>query len=139
MQTSRSNRSLRRPGWIGFGLIGLLLVMAIILYLMFGAGGGYMQQVGKTRQSGRELVVDINTRDLLTLIANYQVTNGKLPHSIADLEAGPGVFRDPWGTELTFSYENEHADPVVVIVTSAGPDTEFGTDDDIVKHDPLPF
>jgi hypothetical protein len=124
---------------VGFGLIGLLLVMAIVLYLMFGMNGGTMQQAAKTRDNSRQLVIDINTRDLLTLIANHRVTYDELPADMAALEAAPGSFRDPWGTELTFSYEDARAVPVVVIIESAGPDGEFDTEDDVVKREKLPF
>lgn len=130
-----------RPGWAAFGLIGLLIVMAIVLYLMFGTGGGssYMEQVGKTRQSGKQLAVDINTRDLLTLIATHQMNTGDLPRTMEELEAPYGSFNDPWGTQLTFDYEDERATPPTVIITSAGPDMAFGTEDDIVKKERLPF
>ena len=131
-----------RPGWVGFGLIGLLIVMAIVLYLMFGTGGGgtsYMEQVGETRQSSKQLAVDINTRDLLTLMATHQMNTGDLPRTMQELEAPSGAFDDPWGTELTFEYEDERATPPTVIITSAGPDMSFGTDDDIVKKERLPF
>jgi hypothetical protein len=114
--------------------------MAIVLYLMFGAGGGgTMQQAAKTRDNSRQLVININTRDLLTLIANHRVTYDELPADVAALEAAPGSFNDPWGTELVFEYEDVRATPVIVIVTSAGPDGAFDTEDDVVKREQLPF
>ena len=135
-RTLRS-RPLHRPGWVGFSLIGLLIVMAIILYMT--AGGGYLQQVGKTRQSGQQLVVKINTRDLLTSIAAHELNTGELPADMAALEVPPMAFADQWGTQLRFEYEDERARPVMVIITSAGPDIEFDTEDDVVTRERLPF
>jgi len=68
MPHTHRGRRLHRPGSAAFGLIGLLIVVAIILYLMFGTGGGgqsYMQGVQKSRQSGKELGQRINTRSLV--------------------------------------------------------------------------
>lgn len=141
MTRTLRGRSNVRPGWAAFGLIGLLLVMAIMLYLMFGTtgGSGYVEQVKKTRDSGKQLAVDINTRDLLTLIATHQMNTGELPRSIEELDTPAVAFKDPWGTVLSFDYVDERATPPTVIITSAGPDLAFGTEDDIVKQERLPF
>jgi hypothetical protein len=136
--TLRSRR-LHRSGSAAFGLIGLLIVVAIILYLMFGVGGkGYMQGVQKTRESGKQLGQEINTRSLVDTIVAHQVATGELPADVEELEAG-AAFMDSWGTQLRFEYEDERATPIVVIITSAGPDREFGTDDDIVVRERLPI
>jgi len=142
MPTRSRRRADVRPGWAAFGLIGLLVVVAIVLYLMFGTGGtgtSYMEQVGETRDSGRKLAMDINTRDLVTMIATHQMNTGELPADMAALEAPPGSFDDPWGTQLRFSYEDERAPTPTVLITSAGPDLEFDTEDDVLKRERLPF
>lgn len=138
--TLRSRR-FHRPGSAAFGLIGLLIVVAIILYLMFGTGGGgqsYMQGVAKTRESGKMLAQELNTRQLVESIVAHQVATGELPAGVEDLDAG-GAFVDSWGTQLRFEYEDERASPVIVIITSAGPDGEFGTEDDVVERERLPI
>lgn len=137
-RTLRRRRDVR-PGWAAFGLIGLLIVMAIVLYLMFGAGGGgTMQQALNTRNKGRELAVEVNTHSLVQSIVAYQTMNGELPADVAALES-PGAFRDPWGTELTFEYEDPNAHPVIVIIKSAGPDGQFDTEDDTIAREQLPL
>src|SRR4051812_28692908 len=93
--------SLRR-GNVGLILV-VLIAMAIILYLMFGTG--YMTQVSSTRKQARQVVQDIETQQMSMLIAGYLRDNGKLPKTADDIEGNGGIFKDPWGGPITFTFE----------------------------------
>lgn len=137
MPTSRT-----RPGFrpaFGAGLIVILIVLAIVLILLFGnfGSGSYTGQVAQARKQGIEVRQDIVTMEMSRLISIYRQANGKLPASPADLEA-PGAFRDPWGTDVTFTFREE-AGATKVIYKSNGPDGEAGTEDDVTREDSLPY
>jgi hypothetical protein len=123
----------------GAALIGLLLVVGIVLYLMFGKMGKttYMDQVKKTRDNGREMVRQIKTDQMSLLIAMYRESNKKLPKAPADLES-PGTFNDGWGKEMTFTF-SEQAGKTLVTYLSAGPDGNAGNDDDVKYQDTVPY
>lgn len=127
----------RRGG--GAMILGVLIVLAIVLYLMFGNMGGtsYMGQVKKTRDKGRDMAQQIRTEQMSLLIAMYRQTNKKLPKEPADLES-PNAFNDPWGKEMTFTF-TEGPQGTVINYLSAGPDNEFKTDDDVKYTDRVPY
>lgn len=135
-------------------ILVVLISIAIVLYLMFGmstgggsggstskgGGGGstYMGQVAGTRKQGKETAADISTQQLSILIAQYRSENNKLPKTPADLGDSQGAFRDPWGNEMAFSFEDQRGKTVVKFV-SRGPDGEANTEDDVTRTDSLPF
>ncbi|MFC1462203.1 type II secretion system protein GspG [Verrucomicrobiota bacterium] len=117
----------------GFTLIEVMLVVIII---------GILATVVVTRFTGQGERARINAthlsiKNVCTAIDMYETDTGKLPSTLSDLTketedhgallASAPV--DSWGTELQykstgkFSYE----------VRSAGPDTEFGNDDDLTN------
>lgn len=123
------------------GLLGLLIVMGIVLYMMFGTGGGkasYMDTVKKTRDDGRELAREIKTDQMSLLIAMYRQANNKLPTKVADLEAPPGSFNDRFGTEMTFTFVDQGG-RTMIKYKSAGPDRQHGTPDDVEHTDSVPY
>lgn len=129
-----------RRGGAAFGIIGLLIVVAIILYLMFGNMGGgssYADKVNTTRKQGREMANELSTQQMTLLIAMYRQNNEKLPKKPADLES-PGSFNDQWGQEMTFTFE-ESGGRTKVTYHSIGPDGEANTEDDIKRTDTLPY
>lgn len=132
------NRQHIRRGSAAFGLLGLLVVVSIMLYLFFGNMGGtsYTQQLSNTRKKGITLSIDIEAHQLATTITSYQITNNKLPETIADLDAG--LFLDPWKNPLSFTIEKQGRS-TVAIITSNGPDGEPDTEDDLTATEPLPF
>jgi len=129
-----------RRGGASFGLIALLITMAIILYLMFGNMGGgssYADKVNKTRKQGRETANEISTQQMTLLIAMYRQNNQQLPKIPADLES-PGAFNDQWGQEMTFTFETVRG-KTTVTYHSIGPDGEPNTEDDLKRTDTLPY
>ena len=137
------NASATRRGNVGLILV-VLIALAIVLYLMFGTGGGgssYMGGVAKTRKQGKEMVAEIATAQLSQLIAMYRQRNGKLPKTIDDMEDEATYFKDPWGGPLTFTFEEpkgSRGGATKVIYHSNGPDAEKGTEDDVTRTDTLP-
>lgn len=132
-------RARRHPrGGIPIGGLALLVVVAIVLVLLFmnnGNSKSYVENISDARDKGREMDVTLDTRSIVQLVVAYQIQNDRYPASFAELEQVPP--RDPWGTELTFTID-QAARPPEVVVTSAGPDAEMGTADDIVRRESLP-
>ena len=121
-------------GNAAIGLIGVLLVMAIVLYLLFGNMGGttYMDEVKKGKEQGQQANLDMQAQQLLTSITQYQLANDGLPQTMEDLEAPAGAYLDPWGLQVRFSCEkDQRSGRGVVHIVSAGPDGEFETEDDV--------
>ncbi len=122
------------------GLILVVLVaLAIVLALYFGNFGGsgsYTQQLSGARKAGRQVAVDMNTQQWVTLIAAYRLQNNKLPAAAADLDS-PGAFVDPWGSPVVFSF-SEQGGQTMVTFTSPGPNGLAGDEDDVKKTVPVP-
>jgi len=139
-ELARSARgpSASRPGG-GALILVVLLALVIVLVLYFGnfGGGSYAGQIAQTRKSGRAMAVEMNTQQLVTLIAQYKLANNKLPGTPEDLDA-PGAFRDPWGNPVTFTFSDAGGGRTNVTFRSAGPDGQDGTADDVNKTEPLP-
>jgi hypothetical protein len=123
-----------RSGRAAVGLIGLLLVTAIVLYLLFGNMGEttYMDEVQKGKERGQEVSLEMQAQQLLTSVTQYQLANDALPRTMEDLEAPAGAFVDPWGLQVRFTCEKEERSGRGVLrIESAGPDGEFETEDDL--------
>lgn len=135
-------RIAQRPAFAGFALIGILVVLVIILIIYFGNGGGgsYAGQMSQARKQGRELSLELNTRQLTLLIATFRQTNGRSPKTWEELEAPASSYADPWGAPLTFTIEEERGGGRArVLYRSSGLDGQPGTEDDITKSDDLPL
>jgi hypothetical protein len=129
-------RVAHRRGGAAFSLIGILLVMAIVLWLMFGANSGgktYMETVRDTKKQGDETAVTIQTQQLALLLTMYRDNNnGKLPKTVEDLGEDAAAFNDPWGRPLRFELPpGPERDARSVTVISDGKDGVAGTEDDI--------
>lgn len=141
----RSRREFSRVanrGNAAFGLIALLLVMAIVLYLMFGNMGGTttLDQVKKGRERGQQVSIDMQAEQLIVGVTQYQLANDKLPRSMEDLEAPAGAYLDPWGQQMRFSCDRDvRAGKSAITIVSAGRDGEFETEDDVVVVRDLPL
>jgi len=70
----------------------------------------------------------LEMRQLAAELEQHHLMHGEWP---ADWKALKRSAKDPWGNEYQFETDVEEA-----IVYSAGPDGEFGTDDDIVARRP---
>lgn len=138
-----------RRGNVGLVLV-VLIAIAIIMFLMFRAGGGGIAgQASSARKQAKATVQEINTQQMSLLIGMYRSNNnGKLPKTVADLDDNSGIFKDPWGGPITFTFQETGAGgrgktggaggQTKVIYHSNGPDGEAGTADDVTKTDTLP-
>lgn len=119
----------------GFTLVELLVVVAILGIL--GAIGmqGVTGHIEKTRKTAAKTGVDT----IKGAITNYMIDKKKstppsdlkvLIEADGDeepfLDGGEGALVDPWDTDYKLEVKGKR-----FVVISAGPDTEFGTEDDI--------
>lgn len=118
----------------GFTLIEILVAVAIIGILGAVAVTNVIGHIEKTKQIAAKDSVD----NIANAVTTYYLSNKKYPSDLRDLvrdngndepilKGGEGALEDPWGTE----YKLEKKGSRRFVVISAGPDMEFGNDDDI--------
>lgn len=112
----------------GMTLIEILVVLAIIGLIVGGVSVMATNVLGGAQ-------VDTASKDIINYegyVEVYKVQKkGKCPKGLADLKAAGIVRRvnkDPWGNDYRFACDGEHA---AIEISSAGPDGNFDTDDDI--------
>ena len=117
----------------GFTLIEILVAVAIIGIL----GAVAVVNVTANIESAKITAAQESVNNIKNAVTTYYLKNKKYPTDLnalikedgdepAVLEGGEGALEDPWGTQ--FKYERK-GNKITVI--SAGPDCEFGGDDDI--------
>ncbi|MDX2114863.1 MAG: type II secretion system protein [Planctomycetota bacterium] len=129
----------RCSGVSAFSLLGILVVAAIVLALMFGSFGGnksYVEQVQQTKKDGESMSIAIQAQQLAVLVTDFRLNNeNKTPTSFADLKTDAASFTDKWGNPLRFRLEGPSPrEARTLIVTSDGPDGAADTADDIVER-----
>ena len=85
-----------RPRQAGFSLIELMIVIGLIGTLAAIAVPNYIQYRDKAKIA--QAIGDI--RAMEKMIANFQIDNGRLPASLAEI--GMGGRLDPWGTPYEY-------------------------------------
>ena len=117
----------------GFTLIEILVAVSIIDIL----GAVATVSVTQAIENSKITAAQEGVKNLSSGIITYNIQKKKYPNDIKDLiqedsdgnaiiEGGEGALEDPFGNE----YKMEKKGKKYVIV-SAGPDGEFGTEDDI--------
>jgi len=119
----------------GFTLVELLVVVAILGILGTIGLQGVTKHIETTRKTAAKTAVD-NIRGAVTswMIGEKKSTPPSdlkvIIESKGDedayLEGGEGALTDPWDTEYKIEVKGKK-----FVIISAGPDTQFGTDDDI--------
>lgn len=117
----------------GFTLIEILVAVAIIGIL----GAVAVVNVTSNIESAKITAAQESVNNLKNAVTTYYLKNKKYPTDLKDLikedsngesvlEGGEGALEDPWGSE--FKYERKGSK---IVIISAGPDGEFGGEDDI--------
>ena len=83
--------------------------------------------------------IDTAGKDIKTFVGGVEMYSiqkkGKCPKTLDDLKAAgviKAINKDPWGNDYVLKCPGEHGD---VDISSAGPDGEFGNEDDINSWD----
>lgn len=117
----------------GFTLMEILVAVAIIGIL----GTVAVQTVTGNIEKAKQTAAKEACATIKNAVTSYYLNYKKMPTSLNDLvtakgedepiiEGGEGALEDPWGE--TYKYEQKGKKFAII---SAGPDGEFGTDDDI--------
>jgi general secretion pathway protein G len=122
----------RRAATRGMTLIEILVVLAIIGLIMGGVAVVAVNAMTQAR-------IDTTRTDIGNLTASvemYQLQKkGKCPKTVQDLKAAGLIKKanqDAWGNDFVLKCPGEHDG---VDISSAGPDGEFGNEDDINSWD----
>ena len=119
----------------GFTLIEILVVVAIIGMLGAVAVPAYMNYLADARITTTRSLIK-NIEDACQM---YNMKHGgKYPAQLSDLLEGDddnpplldGGLEDPWGNEIKYEKKGKR-----IYLTSFGPDSEEGTEDDITNRD----
>lgn len=123
-----ASESLKR----GFTLIEILIAVAIVAILATGAA----ISVPRMLEDSKIKATQTSVMALRDAVIAYNLSYGKYPASLEALTDASGdkdpiidsedMLVDPFGTEYRLEGKGKR-----IVIVSAGPDCEFGTDDDI--------
>ncbi len=118
------------------GLLVVLLAAVVIVFVLFFAKvaddkGGLEVQVDKYLESKVKLT-EVNLAGLAREVLAFAAGSEGLPERLEDLRRShpaAAALRDAWGRAFRYERLSDSS----FRLASAGPDGDFGTDDDIVK------
>ncbi|MGB1699334.1 MAG: type II secretion system protein GspG [Nannocystaceae bacterium] len=115
----------------GMTLIEIMVVLAIIGLIVGGVAVAAFGQLGTAKvKTATNDVAQIESASEM-----YMVQKNKCPKDMQELKAGGIVKKskkDPWGTAYQITCPGEHGE---IDVSSAGPDKQFGSEDDVNSWD----
>jgi general secretion pathway protein G len=117
----------------GFTLIEILVAVAIIGIL----GTVATVSIPRILENAKIKAAKSGVDSLKNAVVTYNIEKGKYPSDLKALvessgdddpvvEGGEGALYDPWGVEYKYERKGKK-----IVVISAGPDSEFGGEDDI--------
>ncbi len=117
----------------GFTLMEILVAVAIIGIL----GAVAVQTITGNIEKAKVTAAKESCANIANAVTSYYLDNKKYPNDLKDLitakgddepilQGGEGALEDPWGNEYKYERKGKR-----IVVISAGPDGEFGNDDDL--------
>jgi hypothetical protein len=140
----RSHRPTHRAGGAGIGMLVVLIAVVIGMWLLFGqkgpGGSTYIENIQKTQEDSKSLAITLQARQVAMLVAQQEAATGTYPESMDEIDGfDPSTFVDEWGQPYRMELIREGRRVRSIEIRSAGPDGLFGTDDDVVHLENLPY
>jgi general secretion pathway protein G len=120
----------RRDRAAGFTMLEIMIVIAIIAAIGAGVGVAVFSQFKKAQVK----IAKQRVKEVMQGVTTFMIDNNNCPRGMDQLVAekylAKGAAKDPWGKDFTLKCPGTN-DPEAADVSSAGPDKQDGTPDDI--------
>jgi len=132
MERQRERRRVlgRRDRAAGFTMLEIMIVIAIIAAIGAGVGVAVFSQFKKAQVK----IAKQRVKEVMQGVTTFMIDNNNCPKGMDDLVAqkyiARGAAKDPWGKDFTLKCPGTQ-DPDSADISSAGPDKQDGTQDDI--------